>query len=311
MSSSRVDEPTLQGQSDHLDRLFSKPTKHWFPRRDDVIERIHVVSLGCYCGIKCSLQHMGLGHAHLPFDWMRTTSAGVAHFVRNDFDGYFTCKSQLAVPDSHLKMQRSEQHSFWHDDIYEEQDREKLQRRIDRLHALSEGPRDLLFLRSCTSTTELSDAEDLYMALQERFSGRSESGVMLHRVLLAVLIDGQAEFQGPILHKDLPGLIFYYVGPHGQNANQAYCKAIASAATLTLAAAHDICPELGFAVDTVDGQKAGLPSQVFVIPGGDKLIAHLKYWDGGLLSGFANLTSFEKPGPQPRKKPGEAAVNVQ
>lgn len=106
ITSSRVNDVQFQGQSEHLDLLYANPSKHWFPRRDDVAERLHVVSLGCYCGIKTSLQHMGLGHAHLPFDWMRTTSAGVAHFVRNHFQGYFTCKLELDVPDSNLKMQR-------------------------------------------------------------------------------------------------------------------------------------------------------------------------------------------------------------
>jgi len=300
ITSSRVNDVQFQGQSEHLDLLYANPSKHWFPRRDDVAERLHVVSLGCYCGIKTSLQHMGLGHAHLPFDWMRTTSAGVAHFVRNQFQGYFTCKSECDVPDSALKMQRSEQHSFWHDDIFQKPQRDKLQRRIDRFHGLSESSKDLLFLRSCCTTEELSDAENLYMALQECFSGSS------HRVLLAVLVDGQPAFQGPILHTELPGLIFYQIGPHGENQKQAYCEAIASAVTLTLAAAEDISPQLGFAVMTLDRQEANLPEELFNVPSGHSMRNCVQCWDGGLNSGFADLTSFERPGPQP----GEIGVQA-
>lgn len=263
------------------------------------MQRIHVVSLGCFCGVKLSLQHMGLGHAHLPFDWMRTTSAGVAHFVRNRFQGYFSCKTQLNVPDSQLKMQRSEQHSFWHDDIFQEQDREKLERRIDRFQGLSTKSHDILFLRACSSTDELLDVEDLFMALQENFAGGSESGSLPHRVLLAVFVDGQKAFEGPILHKQLPGLIFYCIGPHEQNHARAYCEAIASAVTVTLAAIGDVNPDSGFAVETLDRHKATLPPKISIVPSGQFLNETIRYWDGGLNSGFDNLASFERPGPQP------------
>lgn len=300
MCSSQVDNVQFQGQSEHLDLLYANPSEHWFPRRDEVAERVHVVSLGCYCGVKSSLQHMGLGHAHLPFDWMRTTSVGVADLVRNQFRGYFTYKTELDVPDSNLKMQRSEQHSFWHDDISQKPQRDKLQRRIDRFHGLSKSSKDLLFIRSSCTTEELSDSENLYSALQECFSGGS------HRVLLAVLVDGQEAFLGPILHTELPGLIFYKIGRHGENSKQAYCEAIASAVTLTLAAAESICPQSGFAVNTMNRQDANLPEVVFNVPSGHSMRKSIQPWDGGLKSGFANLASFERPGPQP----GEIGVKA-
>lgn len=281
----------FDGQSDHLDLLFSVPSSAWFPKRDEALKRMHIISLGSYCGMKFSIQHMGLGCAHLPFDWVRSTSAGVAHFVRERFQEFFSVASQAEVKEANLKMYRSEYHSFWHDDISVEAERKKLQRRIDRFHALDAEPRDLLFMRCCSCTEEILQVEELYQALNERFGASLGSGRPSRRVLLVVVIDGQKEFQGPISHSQNRGIVFYTLAPHGQKEyNFAYCEAISSAVTLALAAPQGCNPALGF---VSLGPSNSKPLRACT---GHSLHGSVSFWDGGHNSGFADLKSFEQPG---------------
>eukprot|EP00418_Pyrodinium_bahamense_P048063 CAMPEP_0179171576 /NCGR_PEP_ID=MMETSP0796-20121207/84583_1 /TAXON_ID=73915 /ORGANISM="Pyrodinium bahamense, Strain pbaha01" /LENGTH=419 /DNA_ID=CAMNT_0020874655 /DNA_START=73 /DNA_END=1330 /DNA_ORIENTATION=+ len=198
-------EDVSSRHSEDLDLLWQAPSVTWFPQRDEALRRLRIVSLGSFCGMKVSLQRLGLGEAHLPFDWIRSRSAGLQLFLRNDFAGFFSVASQCDVPGTNLKMFRSMVHSFWHDDIKDPEIRKKLQRRIDRFRALRDDPSDLLFVRSCASTDELREVEGLHDALQQRF------GTSSRRVLLAVVVDGQRDLEGPILHAQTPSIAFF---PH-------------------------------------------------------------------------------------------------
>ncbi|CAE8656172.1 unnamed protein product, partial [Polarella glacialis] len=99
---------------------------------------VRVVSLGCFCGVKFSIQRLGLDTQHLPFDWVRSRIGSLVHFLRTDFEGFFdTLSAPVDVPGTGGKMAfRSPGHSFWHDDVRELEVREKLGRRIARLKAL-------------------------------------------------------------------------------------------------------------------------------------------------------------------------------
>ena len=198
----------MSGDSEHLDLLHAcSSEKH--PRATEILTRLQLISLGSYCGMKFSIQRLGCGSAHLPFDWIRTTQGGLVHFLRTGFTDYFCVASKLEIKSAALTVHRGENHSFWHDDVSQASVREKLRRRVTRFLEMAANfptqTRDYLFLRSCACTSELHRVEDLYTTLVERCA----PGQNPPRVLLAIIIDGQAQRQGPIHHDSLPGLVFF------------------------------------------------------------------------------------------------------
>lgn len=255
---------TLEGASesccsDVYDSLHQARNETWYAHRDQLQNRIIVISLGSFCGTKFSIQRMGLGDAHLPFDWIRSTCAGVRYFLSNDFRDFFEYTSEQEVANTGVHLYRSQHHCFFHDDISQDVVREKLQRRISRLLALREetiqgATKDLLFVRTCASTEDLLGVDDLYKTLLEEFGG-ARDGPQCRRVLLVVVIDGQNVFRGPILHERIPSIMFY-MQPFDDTAmtpdGQAYCWAITSAANAALLVPEDADPAVGF------GLQAGL-----------------------------------------------------
>lgn len=293
----------VQGESDRLDWLHQARHDLWYPRRDELLRRLHVVSLGSFCGVKFSIQRLGLGQAHLPFDWIRTTSAGIVHFLRTDFQDFYSVATQRQVRSAGMKMYRSERHSFWHDDIARPEAREKLQRRIQRFSSLRDDRNDLLFLRSCATTDELAGVEELHATLVERFgAGVGDDGTKDHdgprcrRVLLAVLVTGQEDFQGPIMHDGLPGVVLYGQPTYDDQTkpeSDAFCWAVASSADLALEAAEDCDPAAGFSV--ASGRFPSVPSAVDLLRGASG-VKPMVFCDTGLFTGFEDLRSFEDPG---------------
>jgi len=285
----------LHGQSEHLDLCYMAPSEAWHPRRDEVRKRLHVVSLGSFCGMKLSMQRLGLGEAHLPFDWIRTTSAGVRHFIRSRFQGFFRIAGKCDVPNTHMTMYRSELHSFWHDDITKQEVREKMWRRIDRLLALRDSSRDLLFVRSCASTDELAEVEDLYSALVDVFSATQK------RILLAVVAGEQDVFQGPILHQGLPGVAFFgeAVGNSAPTGGPIFCRTLAAACNAALEAPQGCSPGAGFGLEA-DGRHPSVPCGAALIGGEDQWQGYprVKCSHSGLYAGFGDLTNFATPGSQ-------------
>jgi len=176
--------------------------------RDDVVKNIQTVSLGSYCGVKASLLRLGLGEAHMPFDWMRTSSQGLVYWLQNHFDGFFKMNQLLNVTlegtDREMRVFRSRWHSFWHDDIDEQTARDKLKRRIDRFCNLDQDAdlRDLLFVRSVAGTPELADVEIMFGLLRANFETHGR------RVFLCVIVDDQP-ITGPVLHSKHDQIIFW------------------------------------------------------------------------------------------------------
>merc|ERR1719473_958127 len=120
--------------------------------------KVQAVSLGGSCGPKISLRRLGLGEATLPFDWMRTRVHGVIHWLRHGFDDFLVTHQRIEVSfqDMAMTVYRSPAHSFWHDDIQDEDCQEKLRRRISRFLSLdSAEARPLLFVRGIAGSTEL------------------------------------------------------------------------------------------------------------------------------------------------------------
>lgn len=159
------------GDSEHLDRLHQSCASNWMPLRQAVLEKFHVVSLGSFCGMKCTLQRLGLGTQHFPFDWIRSSSAGLIHFLTTGFEDFFSVAVCCDVPATGKRMYRSERHSFWHDEIGQPETQAKLWRRVKRFLSLAKAQegKDLLFLRSVASSDEVAQAEELYDALVQCF----------------------------------------------------------------------------------------------------------------------------------------------
>lgn len=280
--------------SDHLDKLYQGSNQLWHPHREALLARFHVISLGHFCGVKFSIQNLGLGNAHLPFDWLRSNSAGLCHFLRSDFEDFFSVACWRDVRNANLRMYRSERHSFWHDDIAKPEARAKLQRRINRFRALRDDAKDLVFVRNVTCTDELSEVEDLYTALCDRFDGQRR------RVLLVVIVDGQEGFQGPIRHAGLPGVIFYGQNekqdPTDSRRGQVYCRAISNALDMALAAPEHSHPSVGFGAgeEQCDLPVVSNPSEL--LNATEKQQARFLFFNKGLLTGYGDLRSYSEVG---------------
>mmetsp|Transcript_60425 Transcript_60425/g.112213 ORF Transcript_60425/g.112213 Transcript_60425/m.112213 type:complete len:417 (-) Transcript_60425:64-1314(-) len=272
------------GDSEHLDMLHQASATTSHPRCEEVKQRMQVVSLGSFCGVKFTIQRLGLGAAHMPFDWIRTRSSGVVDFLTNGFAGFFSVASQCQIKSANLRVYRSHQHSFWHDDISQTEVREKLLRRIDRFRALQkDSSKDVLFIRSCASTDELSEVEQLYMTLQ------SWLGVT-RRVLLVIIIDGQEQHVGPFFLEGLPGVVLYGQPIAGEDAmmeGRAFETVVRSSIDLALQASN------GKAFPVVQGAMTFKKASDMLAGG---LIRHC---DAGFSSGYEGLRCFEEtPGIQ-------------
>ncbi|OLP82299.1 hypothetical protein AK812_SmicGene37065 [Symbiodinium microadriaticum] len=290
------------GQSDQLDLLHScSPEKH--PRCDEILEHLQLVSLGSFCGMllaeKLSIQRLGLGTAHLPFDWIRSTQAGVERFLKTGFSEFFCVARKLEIESAALTVHRGEYHSFWHDDVSQAVVREKLRRRILRFLDLANGfrdqSRDVLFLRSCACSSELHQVEDLYAALTQCFTSAQENSP---RVLLAIIVDGQVQRQGPIGHASLPGLVFFtqeQLSEEDGADSQAYCWAIGAACDAALRDCAQGAPATGFAVQP--GQRVVKSGTELADGGhcGGEWYPPLQFCEAGLHSGYG-VSCFEAPG---------------
>lgn len=238
-----LDAGEQDSSSESMDLLFQGAGNHMFALRDIARSRLHVISLGSYCSVKLSIQHMGLGEAHLPFDWIRTSSAGIQHFLNNEFEDFFSVACKRELEHEQGIEYRSKYHTFVHDDITKQTVRQKLARRIERFLALKKDSNDLLFVRACASTEELDETENLYTALTNLF------GCPQRRVLLALILDGQVDSEDTIRHASLPGVIFI---PHVSPADMSgpvYCKAIETSAALALEASVGSSGARGFGLN--------------------------------------------------------------
>eukprot|EP00971_Amphidinium_carterae_P267439 5304822-Amphidinium_carterae.1 len=264
------------GDSEHLDMLHQASAGGSHPCCEEVTRRMQVVSIGSFCGVKFTIQRLGLGAAHMPFDWIRTRSSGVIHFLQNDFAGFFSVASQCRVQSAGLRVYRSKQHSFWHDDISQAEVREKLLRRVDRFRALrSDSCKDLLCIRSAASTDELSEVENLHSALQSWFG-------LTRRVLLVVIIDGQEKHIGPFFVEGLPSVVLYGQPIADETAmmeGRAFETVVSSSLDLALQASDGAFPSVGNtfkkASDLLD---CGL----------------IHHCDGGFSSGYEGLRCYEE-----------------
>lgn len=184
-------------------------------QEDSGTDHVMLVSLGCFCGPKLSFKHIGRGAASLPFDWMRTRSCGLLHFLRHDFDGFFDYFTKKPVPGCNMTTYRGYYHSFWHDDPTDPGMLERYKRRIKRFDEISASEQPVLFARCIASTDEISELPELLEALMSRHGKLA---------CLLAIIDFQMTAKGAAIVEGYPNLLVYYlngeahVGPDGEPA---------------------------------------------------------------------------------------------
>jgi len=285
------------GHPEHMDLLYTAPTAAWLPTREQALQRLRIISLGSFCSMKLSIQKLGLAESHLPFDWVRSSSRGIRHFVNNSFSDFFCVATKYTVPNANMTMYRSELHSFWHDDIADPEARSKQERRIERFHSMRDDPRDLLFLRSCASTEELPEVEKLHATLVEAFGRKSGEGPP-RRVMLGIVIDGQEVLQGPFVNEFAPGVaIMQQPWPNTSKvAGPTYCDSVSSFVGSALAPQSAGSDSVGFAtrVNPLLTWRMSESTGVLLLKDGIKVPIHGCV--AGLQSGFGNILCFEPPG---------------
>jgi hypothetical protein len=159
---------------------------------------VRLVSLGCYCGPKLTFRKLKCDAETLPFDWIRTRIDGLLHFLTTDFDKFFHYDTRQ--PSGMMLMQRSYYHSFWHDDLTDPENVEKLKRRIERFQSIDANSDPVLFVRAVCADDEMQHIDKLYQVIQQ--FGRNAK--------LLVLVDFQPEDQAVII-EDSKNMLLYKV----------------------------------------------------------------------------------------------------
>eukprot|EP00929_Paragymnodinium_shiwhaense_P112916 TRINITY_DN8118_c0_g1_i2.p1 TRINITY_DN8118_c0_g1~~TRINITY_DN8118_c0_g1_i2.p1 ORF type:complete len:419 (+),score=71.98 TRINITY_DN8118_c0_g1_i2:162-1418(+) len=186
-------------ESDMLEKMTATSPAGLLSRE---AEAVQLVSLGGSCAPKLSFQQLGRGAETLPFDWLTTKLEGVAHFIANNFKGYFDYTTTLPTTVGRQgRMFRTKYHSFWHDDPTDPGMREKYTRRFERFNAIDARSKPVLFVRAVTTKADLQQIRPTMQILRERF------GEGAH---LLVIFDGQLNPVGPIAVKDAPGKLLLY-----------------------------------------------------------------------------------------------------
>lgn len=162
---------------------------------------MRVISLGSACNVKESIRAVGMDAESMPFDWMKTRLAGILRYLQNDFVGFFDVSTRSHVPNcKDMVMYRDFYHSFWHDDLGDENCLEKYRRRIGRFQALDAESKPILFVRSVAESAELTQTQQLADALVRIFGSRAK---------LLVIVDFQHSVTGPVLIKGSPNVFVY------------------------------------------------------------------------------------------------------
>jgi len=139
------------------------------PSTASLVDQCEFISLGCYCAVSRSLQALGLKKLSYPFDWTRSSMAGVIDLVQDEFEDFFEYSlEEDKGPLGRVFGDTSWDGSFWHHDIHSAKVRADFTRRIDRFLGLREVPdtQARVFVRAVNSTSELSDTLRLRKALR-------------------------------------------------------------------------------------------------------------------------------------------------
>ena len=108
------------------------------------------ISIGGWCGTAFGLNGCQLRNCSLPFDWVRSKFEGIIDCIENDFANYFP------NPIIHEKIgeynaYRGKFISFYHNNLEEITEIEKLKRRITRFNKLLTETQEIVFVRTTTT----------------------------------------------------------------------------------------------------------------------------------------------------------------
>jgi hypothetical protein len=245
--------------------------------------------LGNSCGVKLTIQGLGLEEESLPFDWMRTSVDALMSCIQSGFNDYFQGpfhRYDIVFRDAPMTVYRSPTHSFWHDDIEDGETRAKLLRRATRFWDLATDSkcspgRGLLFVRTCCGTEELAKTEALYEVLKARF------GCKGRRVHLLIIIEDQG-LVGPIMHSKYSDLMFWVqplaTGPiRMEDAKGPYEDAVAFACRRVLQDAIALMPPGGGRWPEIQN------SEEILAQGGSLRTRGLRDSEAGLWCGMVQL----------------------
>lgn len=166
----------------------------------------------------------------MPFDWGRCTLASVLRALRTDFQGFLEYERVIAHgerPEESVERDYENDleeeanvpfkdvyvcdgHSFWHDDLWDEREWRKYERRIQRFQRLQDTRPPLLFVRAASHTDELASATVLHELLQEKFGSE---------VQLLLLLSYQPSHCA-VFFDDRPGLIVTTLGTDYDRSKQ-------------------------------------------------------------------------------------------
>jgi len=176
-------------------------------------ERLTLISLGTWCGVKMAVRALALEPGgSLPFDWVRISVEGVRSALLKDFEGFLNCNRTEDItrePGAGRRYIVGASHVFHHDDPSNTLRRARFLSRIDRFRTLAvvgQMPAfvrlpPLVFVRALASTFELFSVASLLVLLTERFGAA-------HEVWLLLLLDRQPA-DAIFVFEDCPRLILH------------------------------------------------------------------------------------------------------
>eukprot|EP00971_Amphidinium_carterae_P169846 3365027-Amphidinium_carterae.1 len=164
---------------------------------------IILASLGCYPGTKRTFQHMGLGGAVLPFDWIRVSMDGLMTFIEKDFQDFFNFSTVHVVESMSLTVYRHQHHSFWHDTAGTQEFRDKVVKRIANFNGLAATSENILFVRVVATSEEILQSHKLLEALVNKF-GEGKVGLLM-------IVDWQSAHTGAFVVDDLEDVMVYFL----------------------------------------------------------------------------------------------------
>lgn len=113
------------------------------------------ISIGGWCGTAFGLKGSKLRNCSLPFDWVRSKFEAIIDCIENDFANFFP-NPVIREKLGNLKAYRGKSISFFHDNLKDITEIEKLKRRITRFDKLLTETQEIVFVRT-THTVNYED----------------------------------------------------------------------------------------------------------------------------------------------------------
>jgi len=179
---------------------------------------LQVVSLGCACPVKQTMDELEVLQLAMPFDWLVTRVEGVLYFFRHQFRDFCHYDDKRIVGRHGFTSFRSAYHAFPHHDLQKGGASASFIRRGHRLYQLvrsaaeDAAARPVLLVRIVASTREIDRSEELY-ALLRLIGGQ--------RIFLLLVVTEQTDpmIRGAVQHAVHRNLIFWISDQGGMDFN--------------------------------------------------------------------------------------------